>query len=64
MRLVVAAALIEREGKVLLAQRHQGDEQGGLWEFPGGKVEFGETPAQALARELSEELGIQVEVGE
>jgi len=62
--LEVTAGFVVRDGLVLLARRRPGDVRGGLWEFPGGMVEPGETPAQALARELSEELGIQVEVGE
>ena len=57
--LVSAAALIDRDGRVLLAQRPQGKSMAGLWEFPGGKVEPGETPEAALIRELEEELGIQ-----
>jgi len=56
--LVVAAALFNEDGKVLLAQRPQGKSMAGLWEFPGGKIEENETPEAALARELSEELGI------
>lgn len=55
---VVAAAILDGQGRVLLAQRPRHKHQGGLWEFPGGKVEPGEAPAAALARELSEELGI------
>lgn len=55
---VVAAAILDGQGQVLLAQRPQHKHQGGLWEFPGGKVEPDEAPAAALARELSEELGI------
>ena len=57
--LVVAAALIDRDGRVLLAQRSQDAVLGGLWEFPGGKVEPGETPEDALVRELKEEIGIE-----
>jgi len=57
---IVAAAII-RDGKVLVARRHRDAHQGGLWEFPGGKVEPGEDAATALARELKEELGITVE---
>ncbi len=57
--LVVAVALIDTEGRVLLAQRPQGKSLAGLWEFPGGKVEQGETPEAALIRELAEELGIE-----
>ncbi|HVL22021.1 MAG TPA: (deoxy)nucleoside triphosphate pyrophosphohydrolase [Amaricoccus sp.] len=56
--LVVAVALIDRDGRVLIAQRPQGKAMAGLWEFPGGKVEAGETPEAALIRELAEELGI------
>ncbi len=57
---VVAAALIDRDGKVLLAQRPAGKAMAGLWEFPGGKIESGEKPEQALVRELAEELSITV----
>jgi len=60
----VAAALLFRDGRVLLAQRRPAGHQGGLWEFPGGKREPGETFADCLRRELREELGIEVEVGE
>ena len=56
--LVSAVALIDREGRVLLAQRPKGKPMEGLWEFPGGKVEKHETPEVALLRELEEELGI------
>jgi len=56
--LVSAVALIDRDGRVLLAQRPEGKPMAGLWEFPGGKVEPGETPEHALIRELEEELGI------
>lgn len=55
---VSAVALIDRDGRVLLAQRPEGKSMAGLWEFPGGKVEEGETPEAALIRELHEELGI------
>ena len=58
--LVVAAALVDGEGRVLIAQRPQGKQLAGQWEFPGGKVEDGETPEDALIRELQEELGIEV----
>ncbi len=56
--LVSAVALVDPDGRVLLAQRPAGKSMAGLWEFPGGKVEPGETPEQALIRELHEELGI------
>ena len=56
--LVAAVALIDQDGRVLLAQRPNGKSMAGLWEFPGGKVETGETPEAALIRELEEELGI------
>ena len=56
--LVSAVALIDRDGRVLLAQRPEGKSMAGLWEFPGGTVEPGETPEAALIRELQEELGI------
>jgi 8-oxo-dGTP diphosphatase len=56
--LVSAVALIDVDGRVLLAQRPEGKSMAGLWEFPGGKVEPGETPEHALIRELEEELGI------
>lgn len=58
--LVAAAALVDRDGRVLLQQRPAGKPLAGLWEFPGGKVEPGETPEAALIRELAEELGIGV----
>ena len=56
--LVAAVALIDPDGRVLLAQRPTGKSMAGLWEFPGGKIEAGETPEAALIRELQEELGI------
>ena len=56
--LVVACALVDADGRVLLAQRPAGKTMAGLWEFPGGKIEPGETPEQALIRELAEELSI------
>ena len=58
--LVVACALVDVDGRVLICQRPEGKQLAGLWEFPGGKVEPGETPEAALIRELDEELGIQV----
>jgi 8-oxo-dGTP diphosphatase len=58
--LVVAVALVDGDGRVLLAQRPEGKAMAGLWEFPGGKVQPGETPEGALIRELGEELGIDV----
>lgn len=57
--LVAAVALIDKDGRVLLAQRPEGKSLAGLWEFPGGKVEPGESPETALIRELHEELGIE-----
>ena len=57
--LVVAVALVDPDGRVLLAQRPEGKSMAGLWEFPGGKVEPGERPEEALIRELHEELGIE-----
>lgn len=61
---VVAAVLSDASGRVLVARRPFGKTNGGLWEFPGGKVEPGESHASALVRELREELGCEVEVGE
>ena len=58
--LVVAAALVDADRRILLQQRPQGKSMAGLWEFPGGKVEEGERPEAALARELHEELGIEI----
>lgn len=59
--LVVAAALYDADGRVLLGQRPANKSLGGLWEFPGGKVEPGEAPEAALVRELAEELAIEVD---
>lgn len=58
--LVAACALVDSDGRVLIAERPQGKSLAGMWEFPGGKVEPGERPEVALIRELSEELGITV----
>ncbi len=58
--LVAACALVDADGRVLIAQRPEGKMMAGLWEFPGGKVEVGERPEQTLIRELKEELGIIV----
>ena len=57
--LVAAAALVDADGRILIAKRPEGKAMAGLWEFPGGKVKQGETPEFALMRELSEELGIE-----
>lgn len=61
LMLVAACALVDRDNRVLLAQRPQGKAMAGLWEFPGGKFEPGETPEQALLRELEEELAVRTE---
>ncbi len=58
---VTAAALVDENGRILVQKRPEGKPMAGLWEFPGGKVETGETPEAALVRELNEELGIEVE---
>ena len=60
LTLVVAVALIDQDNRILLAQRPEGKQLAGLWEFPGGKVEPGERPEETLIRELREELGITV----
>jgi 8-oxo-dGTP diphosphatase len=60
----VVAAVIERAGRILIARRHAGSHLGGLWEFPGGKRQPGETPEAALVREVREELDVKVTVGE
>lgn len=61
--LIVACALIDQEGKILLAQRPQGKAMAGLWELPGGKVEPNETPEAAVVRELQEEVGVKTCAG-
>ncbi len=60
----VTAAVIERAGKVLVARRREGLAAGGFWEFPGGKLEAGESPGRGLERELEEELGVRARAGE
>ena len=60
MVIVAAAALVRDDGRLLLAQRPEGKTMAGLWEFPGGKVEAGESPQAALKRELREELSVDV----
>ncbi len=59
----VVAGLIRRQGKVLVGQRPEGASLAGTWEFPGGKIELSESPEEALARELKEELGVDAEIG-
>jgi 8-oxo-dGTP diphosphatase len=61
IQLVVACALIDADRRVLIAQRPEGKQLAGLWEFPGGKLELGESPEAALIRELEEELGISTQ---
>lgn len=60
----VTAAFLEKDEKILIAQRKAGDTLGGKWEFPGGKLEAGETPEACLARELMEEFGVETRIGE
>ncbi len=60
---VVAGLILRGDGRVLIARRHPDGAEGGWWEFPGGKIEPGESPQQALARELGEELSLRLEVG-
>lgn len=60
--LVVVAAVIEREGRILACRRRPGKIAGGRWEFPGGKVEHGEDPESALVREIAEELGVGIRI--
>ena len=61
--IAVVAALAAKEGRLLIAQRPMGRHMGGKWEFPGGKLEKGETPEAALRRELNEELGVDADIG-
>ena len=61
LTLVVACALIDADNRVLIAQRPEGKQLAGLWEFPGGKVETGETPEECLIRELREEIGVETQ---
>jgi len=61
--LKVVAAIMEKQGRLLIAKRKKGDRLEGLWEFPGGKLESGETPEEGLKRELQEEFGIETRVG-
>jgi len=63
-KVVVTAAVVERDGRVLVARRKEGLIAGGLWEFPGGKLESGEDPRRGLERELLEELGVKAVAGE
>lgn len=60
----VVAGILKKNNQILVGQRPETHTLGGLWEFPGGKIEMGETPEQALARELNEELGIDAEIGD
>jgi 8-oxo-dGTP diphosphatase len=61
---IVTAGIIRRDGSVLLARRSSGERHAGFWEFPGGKVEDGESPEECLERELNEELGIVTKIGQ
>ncbi|MFK7904728.1 MAG: 8-oxo-dGTP diphosphatase MutT [Chitinophagales bacterium] len=60
----VTAAVLKREGKILIAQRKEGDRLAGKWEFPGGKIEEGESPEVCLQRELQEEFGVETRIGD
>jgi len=64
MKQIVTAAVIEKDGRILVAKRRREGEREGVWEFPGGTVEPGETAEQCLRRELREEFGIEAEIGE
>ena len=57
---IVTCAVIEKDGRILIARRKSGDHMAGKWEFPGGNIEPGETPEQCLKRELLEELGVEI----
>lgn len=61
---VVTAAVICREGKILITQRPEGKAHAGFWEFPGGKLEDGESPVDSLHREIEEEIGVKIRIGE
>ena len=61
---VVAVALVDAAGKILIQRRPEGTQMAGLWEFPGGKIDSGETPDDALRRELVEELGVEIDIAE
>ncbi len=61
---IVTAAVIERDGRILIARRKKGDHMEGMWEFPGGKPEGSESPEECLARELREEFGIEAAIGD
>ncbi|SET11073.1 8-oxo-dGTP diphosphatase [Natronincola peptidivorans] len=61
---VAAAIIVDQEGRILIAKRKEGQKRGGLWEFPGGKIEVGETPEKCLKRELKEEMNIDIKVNE
>ena len=62
--LIVTAALLRKDQKILITKRPENKQQGGFWEFPGGKLQSGETPQQALRREIREELDLEAEIGE
>ena len=63
-RMLVVAAVVRQAGRILIGQRRKNDSHGLKWEFPGGKVEVGESPTEALRRELNEELRIEAEIGD